>query len=160
MRSVMASWTEKRVKRLKLLQEEGLSATVIATKLGPDFTKGMVLGKLRRLSLEEGPSTPRQTRKASVERVISPNKIPARRVAGPRPSSRIALPNPTARTKGVRLYDLHEGHCRWPVGVDKPARYFCGEQAVNGSSWCEAHQRIAFPNLGKPAVRIRAPERS
>jgi hypothetical protein len=48
MRSVMASWTEERVKRLKLLQEERLSATVIATKLGPDFTKGRVLGKLRR----------------------------------------------------------------------------------------------------------------
>jgi hypothetical protein len=154
----MASWTEKRVKRLKLLQEEGFSATVIATKLGPDFTRGMVLGKLRRLSLETGASTPRQTRKATVERSIFPKEIPARRVAGPQPSSGIAVPKLTAR-KGIRLYDLREGHCRWPVGDDKPARYFCGEQAVNGSSWCEAHQRIAFPNLGKPALRIRTPGR-
>ena len=41
--------------RLKLLHEEGFSATVIAKKLGPDFTKGMVLGKLRRLALAEAP---------------------------------------------------------------------------------------------------------
>jgi len=39
MRSVMASWTEKCVSQLKLLHEEGFSATVIAKKLGPDFTK-------------------------------------------------------------------------------------------------------------------------
>ena len=154
----MASWTEKCVDRLKLLHEEGFSATVIAQKLGPDFTKGMVLGKLRRLSFETKAPAPRATRKATVERVIRPKEVPARRVAGPQPSSRIALQNPTAR-KGIRLYDLREGHCRWPVGDDKPARYFCGEQAVNGSSWCEAHQRIAFPNLGKPATRIRAPGR-
>ena len=35
----MASWTEKCVSQLKLLHEEGFSATVIAKKLGPDFTK-------------------------------------------------------------------------------------------------------------------------
>jgi hypothetical protein len=159
----MASWTEKCVDRLKLLHEEGFSATVIAQKLGPDFTKGMVLGKLRRLALAEAPEA-QETRKASVPRVIPPKEVPARRL-GP-PSSRIVLPNPrgpdpqaTAR-KGVRLYDLHIGHCRWPVGDEKPARYFCGEQAVNSSSWCELHQRIAFPNLGKPAVRLRAPGRA
>ena len=65
----MPSWTEKCVSQLKLLHEEGFSATVIAKKLGPDFTKGMVLGKLRRLALAEAPK-PQETRKASVQRVI------------------------------------------------------------------------------------------
>jgi hypothetical protein len=41
----MASWTEKRVERLKLFHKEGFSATLIARKLGPSFTKGMVAGK-------------------------------------------------------------------------------------------------------------------
>ena len=65
----MASWTEKCVSQLKLLHKEGFSATVIAKKLGPDFSKGMVLGKLSRLALAEAPK-PQETRKASVQRVI------------------------------------------------------------------------------------------
>jgi hypothetical protein len=31
---------------------------------------------------------------------------------------------------------------------------------VNSSSWCELHQRIAFPNLGKPVVRRRNAEQT
>ena len=85
----MASWTEKCVDRLKLLHEEGFSATVIAKKLGPDFTKGMVLGKLRRLALAEAPEA-QETRKASVQRVIPSKEVPAGRLDPP--SSRIVLP--------------------------------------------------------------------
>ena len=59
----MASWTEKCVSQLKLLHEEGFSATVIAKKLGPDFTKGMVLGKLSRLALAEAPKKPQKPEK-------------------------------------------------------------------------------------------------
>ena len=147
----MTSWTEKCVSQLKLLHEEGFSATVIAKKLGPDFTKGMVLGKLSRLALAEAPK-PQETRKASVQRVIPPSRIALPNTRGPDPQA-------TAR-EGVRLYDLHIGQCRWPVGNDRPARYFCGEQTVNSSSWCELHQRMAFPNLGKPSVRVRAPGRA
>ena len=87
----MASWTEKCVSQLKLLHEEGFSATVIAKKLGPDFTKGMVLGKLRQLALAEAPK-PQETRKASVQRVIPPKEVPARRLS-PLPPSRIVLPS-------------------------------------------------------------------
>src|SRR3954454_21516338 len=45
-RLMVANWTEKRLKRLKLLNKEGFSATVIAGKLGPAFTKAIVLRKL------------------------------------------------------------------------------------------------------------------
>jgi hypothetical protein len=34
---------------------------------------------------------------------------------------------------------------------------FCGAPALNASSWCEHHQRIAFPHYGKPAARLRSP---
>jgi hypothetical protein len=46
---MVANWTEKRLKRLKLLNKEGFSATVIAGKLGPAFTKAIVLRKLHLL---------------------------------------------------------------------------------------------------------------
>ena len=54
-RLMVANWTEKRLKRLKLLNKEGFLATVIAAKLGPAFTKAIVL---RKLHLLEGTSTP------------------------------------------------------------------------------------------------------
>ena len=44
----MVDWTETRIAKLKLLHKEGLSGAAIAKKLGPAFTKGMVIGKLRR----------------------------------------------------------------------------------------------------------------
>ena len=46
---MVVNWTEKRLKRLKLLNKEGFSATIIAEKLGPAFTKGIVLRKLHLL---------------------------------------------------------------------------------------------------------------
>ena len=47
----MVDWTETRIAKLKVLHKEGLSGAAIAKKLGPAFTKGMVIGKLRRLEL-------------------------------------------------------------------------------------------------------------
>ncbi|HJW78116.1 MAG: GcrA family cell cycle regulator [Microvirga sp.] len=43
------NWTETRLKRLKLLHKEGFSATIIAGKLGPAFTKSIVLRKVHQL---------------------------------------------------------------------------------------------------------------
>ena len=43
------NWTETRLKRLKLLHKEGFSATIIARKLGPAFTKSIVLRKVHQL---------------------------------------------------------------------------------------------------------------
>src|SRR5215210_9027725 len=48
----MANWTEKRLKCLKLLHKQGFSANVIAGKLGPAFTKSIVLRKLHQLEEE------------------------------------------------------------------------------------------------------------
>ena len=49
---MLVNWTEKRLKRLKLLHKEGFSATVIARKLGPAFTKSIVLRKVHQLEEE------------------------------------------------------------------------------------------------------------
>ena len=46
------NWTETRLKRLKLLHKEGFSATIIAGKLGPAFTKRIVLRKVHQLDEE------------------------------------------------------------------------------------------------------------
>jgi GcrA cell cycle regulator len=156
----MASWNQKRVERLKRLHQEGFSATLIARKLGAAFTKGMVAGKIRRLGLTMKPakkglnSKPKSlaTGKALPISKAEPSKtvrLPASPIIGPVPAA-------PATATGVGLFDLRERHCRWPVGNDRPARLFCGAPVVDSSSWCEHHQRIAFANIGKPAVRERA----
>jgi len=63
-------------------------------------------------------------------------------------------PKPAA-LQGLSLFDLREGHCRWPLGNDRPARLFCGAPSVGTSSWCEHHQRIAFAGLGRTMQRSK-----
>jgi hypothetical protein len=147
----MVSWTEKRVERLLLLHREGYSATVIAKKLGPNVTKGMVAGKLRRLSLDAertAPRTPTGKPKPVVERASQKQAAPAKPSAAPAQSP-IALRRPPPvqqphKPQGVRIFDLRERHCRWPLGDDRPARFFCGAAVIPSKSWCEHHYALAY----------------
>ncbi len=43
----------------------------------------------------------------------------------------------------VRLVDLDENTCRWPVGQEEgSAQQFCGCQSVKRSSYCAAHAKM------------------
>jgi GcrA cell cycle regulator len=169
----MVTWTEKRVARLTVLYKEGFSASMIAKKLGPTFTKGMVAGKIRRLGLSARParSTRPQTRKsiAPEKRAVNGKTTPA----GPAPRPKAASPIMVSHTKpafierrvqqmaspkGVRLYDLRAGQCRWPLGDDRPAKFFCGASALPSKSWCEHHYRMAYGHA--PTHQSRAHEES
>ena len=162
------NWTETRLKRLKLLHKEGFSATLIAGKLGPAFTKSIVLRKVHQLDEERlARAKVLAARKAAKARLLKrASKAIDARPAAPslkeRASAvaqvkaepiRIVAPVPPpakpAPLKGILLFDLREGHCRWPLGNDRPARLFCGVASVGTSSWCEHHQRIAFTGLGR-----------
>ncbi|HKG85502.1 MAG TPA: GcrA family cell cycle regulator [Beijerinckiaceae bacterium] len=173
---MVVNWTEKRLKRLKLLNKEGFSATIIAEKLGPAFTKGIVLRKLHLLEAArlEG-AKKRSARKASMARPLSRaskdgkavGMVKAERVKASPPVQPLeaapirlvapALPVPSNRTvlQGVRLLDLRNGHCRWPLGEERPATLFCGAPAVGTTSWCEHHQRMAFSGTWRPAASAR-----
>ena len=155
----MSNWTEKRLQRLKLLHKEGFSANVIAGKLGPAFTKSIVLRKLHQLEEERlARAKVLATRKAAkasrLERaskaVDAPRKVTRGPVVQPVNAAPIRFvastplrPKP-ATLQGITLFDLRQGHCRWPLGDDRPARLFCGAPSVGTTSWCEHHQRIAF----------------
>ena len=170
---MVANWTEKRLKRLKLLNTEGFSATVIAGKLGPAFTKAIVLRKLHLLEeqrLERAKK--RAGNKASDARALSraSKQAKAPRKATPAPPAqaspavpvkaeliRVVPPAPPtpAVLQGICLFDLREGHCRWPLGDERPARLFCGAPSVGTTSWCEHHQRMAFSGAWRPAAPAR-----
>ena len=151
---MVANWTETRLKRLKLLHKEGLSATVIAGKLGPAFTKSIVLRKIHGLEEERLARTKAlAARKAAKARLLkrASKAIDTTRHTEPAPRARastapqvkagplrvvLPVPPPAKPATGILIFDLREGHCRWPLGNDRPARLFCGGAAVDSGSWC------------------------
>src|SRR5215210_3727159 len=162
----MANWTEKRLKCLKLLHKEGFSANVIAGKLGPAFTKSIVLRKLHQLEEERlaraKAIAARKAKASGLKRaskaIDAPRKVTRGASAVVQPVSAAPirfvastpLPPKPATLQGITLFDLRQGHCRWPLGDDRPARLFCGAPSVGTTSWCEHHQRIAFTGFGRP----------
>jgi hypothetical protein len=171
----MASWTEKRVERLKLFHKEGFSATLIARKLGPSFTKGMVAGKIHRLGLtvkpmKKGSALLRKAAPGHTAPPISkaqprkPIPAPAHPILVSRPTVRSSLPlRPMEPINGLQIFDLRETHCRWPLGHDRPAKFFCGAPTIAAKSWCEHHYRLAYghrpthqnPEVGKSPGQMR-----
>ena len=162
----MVDWTELRVAKLKLLHKEGLAAAAIAKKLGPAFTKSMVIGKIHRLGLNKKPAKTGTAKKLEALVQASSAKAHPRMPAQPpaRSPDPIVVPPPTLpRNLGVpepsgrELFELRAGQCRFPLGDDRPARLFCGAPIVGTCSWCEYHQRIVFPSLAPPKQRSRRP---
>ena len=163
----MVDWTEKRIAKLKLLHKEGLSGAAIAKKLGPAFTKGMVIGKLRRLELASKAAKTSQTKKATTairdtsskggpaqNSALSPSKRAAAIIF---PASHARPPTLEAPAEGCELVDLRSGQCRFPLGDDRPARFFCGAATVDTSSWCEYHVRVVFPSFARSEQRHKSP---
>jgi hypothetical protein len=163
----MVNWTEKRLERIQQLHKVGFSATIIARKLGPSFTKGIVLRKINQLQAErlERARVRAARKEAKAEKLSPPRPQPAPKAiiatARPtRPAPRITAvtqPAPKPPTiRGIALFDLREGHCRWPVAGERIARLFCGSATVGTSSWCDQHQRIAFSGPGRPTKQAGA----
>jgi hypothetical protein len=94
----MVNWTENRLNRLQLLRKEGVSATVIARKLGPAFSKGIVLRKLRELEAERvHRAEARVARKAAKERELKAAMRAAAKAARSSRASRAPVDERPAR---------------------------------------------------------------
>jgi hypothetical protein len=50
---------------------------------------------------------------------------------------------------GVRLLELREEQCRWPLDEKQPPERFCGAPTVEGTSWCAAHLLLVFRGYGR-----------
>ncbi len=122
------SWTDERVALLKQLWGEGKTAAEIARALGDGVTRNAVIGKAHRLKLSNRVSPIQQN-----DNVKPPE--PERKLEAVK-----ASPPP-----GVKLADLRERMCRWPVGDPKdPDFHFCGCQAVAGLPYCAEHAKTAY----------------
>jgi GcrA cell cycle regulator len=134
------SWTDDRVALLKKLWGEGRTAAEIAKELG-GITRNAVIGKAHRLKLSNRVSPIQQT-------VAKP--APARKVEDIRPEPaprRVAANNdlPPIKVKGVKMEELREKMCRWPIGDPKdPKFHFCGCVSAAGMPYCADHARMAY----------------
>lgn len=137
------SWTDERVTLLRQLWGEGKTAAEIAKRLGGGLTRNAVIGKAHRLRLSNRVSPIQQN-----DNVKKPLAVAAIAVAEP---VRSVVAAAVVRSGGVKMADLRERMCRWPIGDPKDVEHFhfCGEGAVPGMSYCAEHARAAYQTATK-----------
>ena len=134
-------WSDAAVKRLRELVAMGRTATQIAAAIDAP-TRNVVIGKANRLGLHFG----------VVQPVFEPKpkpKPPVERRAAPKARAMEAAMNLEPMTcdppsEGVRLMDVRDGQCRWPMGDPRDAETFrfCGEPTER--SYCVEHHSIVY----------------
>lgn len=154
------SWTDERVNLLKQMWGEGKTAAEIAKLLG-GVTRNAVIGKAHRLKLSGRISPIQQNTRP--ETVISRSHAPSTdhrvtRVVRERVIADVVSP-PVMEDyipgEGVKLVELKERMCRWPLGDPKDEAFrFCGHVAVEGLPYCDHHCRAAFQVNTRGKIKI------
>jgi GcrA cell cycle regulator len=144
------SWTDERVSLLRKLWGEGKTAAEIAGALG-GVTRNAVIGKAHRLKLSNRISPIQQNSKAAPRPASSGQKAPPR-IA--KPAEVLKKP---FKIKGVKLSELRERMCRWPLGDPKDADFiFCGHDNIVGLPYCPEHSKMAY-QAARSGKTIQAP---
>jgi GcrA cell cycle regulator len=163
-------WTSVKVQLLKQLWAEGLSGSAIAARLGGEFSRNAVIGKVHRIGLSGRAQTSRSAvarRARAIRKPPAPVKTakPQRLLAAilpirASPKQQHVSPEPFASSEDLaipldqrkRLANLEPQDCRWPIGDPQHADFhFCNRSKVVGS-FCEFHARKAYL---PPTVRRR-----
>jgi GcrA cell cycle regulator len=165
------TWTPERVELLKQLWQEGLSASVIAGRLGAGISRNAVIGKVHRLGLS-GRATPARTSTPRPRRPRQPSH-PGGQSGGQAGRTRMfpttganARKAHVCQERGVepdpdpiRLVDIPKGErtnllmlsektCRWPIGEPGTEDFFfCGMSPRESTPYCEYHARLAYQPL-------------
>ncbi len=148
------SWTEERIEELTRLWEAGRSASQIGQVLG--MSKNAVIGKAHRLKLPARPS-PIRAASASPRPATRTTPRPVLRQRPPRSGKArphlesVAMVAPAAQQAPPRIAPRHvrrraDGHgCLWPIGDPGDTDFhFCGDEAVPGKPYCDAHCAKAY----------------
>jgi GcrA cell cycle regulator len=122
------SWTPEKIELLTSLWNQGWTTARIGEELG--VGKNAVVGKAHRLGLPKRPS-PIQRRAEEAEQ----KKAPA----------------PKQQSKGITIFDLGPGMCRWPFGDPGDDDFhFCGKKIVPSKPYCDEHCAQAYLNGKNP----------
>lgn len=152
-------WNDERVALLKKLWADGMSARVIANRLG-NVTRNSVISKVHRLGLPQRATRVggrRQKRPEAPSAKAKPFVIsPAQRQRPPplpvEPYVEKPAPYEPPLSQQVAKDDLEAHHCKFPIGDPRDAAFrHCGGRRVIGTPYCDQHCRIAFAPLRVPA---------
>ena len=134
-------WTPEKIKLLRKLWRQNLTASAIAKQLG-DVTRNAVIGKVHRLNL---PGRRRPGRRPAQTETAKPT--PQAKAQQP---ERIPRTLPPPEGQAVKIFHLRENRCRWPYGEPNHEDFqFCGRLVAPGTSYCLTHLRQAY-QAGRP----------
>jgi GcrA cell cycle regulator len=149
----IATWNPERVALLRNFIGAGLTCSQIAAEIG--VTRNAVIGKIHRLGL--GPGRPAAAPgRACPPRTRRPRLSSQRQMLrligaeAPRAAEGAAIEaEPFDTGQRCSLLELEHGKCRWPVADQSSASgatnfVFCGNEAVEGFSYCAGHARLAY----------------
>lgn len=142
------AWTEEMIDNLKKMWTEGLTTNEIAKKLG--VSKNSIVGKVHRLNLKARPSPIKKK-----EETTSVNNSSTVDDSGKSSSKiikkisitpvNISSSNEIRQDSCLKLTQLDNHTCRWPIGDPRDDNFcFCGKAVRGGQTYCEEHSAIAF----------------
>jgi hypothetical protein len=123
-------WSEDRLALAEEMWRQGYKASFIAEYC--DTTRNAVIGMSHRKGWVRDVEPEPQKR-------VLPKKVFKPLVAKPR----AIQPVPAKRLGKIRVMDLQDYHCRWPVSGAGAGTLFCGKGLDDGSVYCEEHHGMA-----------------
>ena len=137
------SWTSEREAKLKELWKKGHTASQIATVLG-DTTRNAVIGKAHRLNLEARAKSKKTTPTVNTENNVK-LEIKTQKLGRKAKFKALLLDKSFPPENPVKLEDLTDDHCRWPLGEKlQPVKFFCGRKPTEKFVYCALHLMIGY----------------
>lgn len=170
-------WTAEAVEDLKRLALEGKSASHISAALGVG-SRNAVIGKASRIGIKlngggsapgSGKSSSRATRPQWAAAHYPRPSANAQRAGAPAARNLQVSPGDGAAAgksyaldeigemRRLRLEDIRESACRWPLGDPRSGDFaYCGLAPVGGQSYCAGHCQMAYRSPhARPIARER-----
>jgi len=172
-------WTAEAVEDLKKLALEGKSASHISAALGVG-SRNAVIGKASRIGIKlnggggasvRGNGPPRAARSQWATAHYTRPDAQSCGAAAARPQLSPGDGKPAGRSFGVaeigemrrlRLEDIRDSACRWPLGDPRSGDFaYCGLTPVGGQSYCAGHCQMAYRSpharpIGRERQGLRA----
>jgi GcrA cell cycle regulator len=143
----METWTAERIEQLRHCIASGLTCSQTAAEIG--VSRNAVIGKIHRLGLS--PARPAgASARSCPPRARHPRISPSSRLlrliqSDARATVEVAVPEPIDSAQRCSLLEIAQDKCHWPIGDPHAADFaFCGNEAVNGFSYCAGHARMAY----------------
>lgn len=119
-------WTDEMDERIEGWRAEGVTCAEIARRLGRDFNKNMIIGRLHRLE-----------RMRKVVEVAPPKP--------PKPQIPIRRSKPLGQP--AELLDLDPDGCKWGVAEDQSSLHrhiFCNAHRMKDRAYCRHHWLVSI----------------